>query len=423
MTELQVLSRVLNQNSLALLDNNNITSEYFITYPEEYQYIISHNQEYGNVPDKETFLSKFPEFQIIDVKETDQYLIDTFREEHLYSMTVPFVNKIAELIQTDSRTAVEYVQSELPKLIMNTNNSIGIDIIKDSKSRYEEYKDKSANHDKFFISTGFTELDEIIGGLSTSEELAVIFARTGQGKSWILIKMLQTAWKTGKRIALLEPEMSSNKTGYRFDTLNYNVPNSKLNKGQNIDNYNDYITELSTNETPFYILHPKDFKRNVTVSKLKTYCKSNNIDVLGIDGISYLQDERRQKGDNRSTALTNISEDLMDLSIELGIPVLIVCQSNRDGAKEEDTPDIENIRDSDGIAYNASLILSARQKDGGLQLSVKKNRNGRNGDTLLYWWDIDNGIFKYIPTGKSYSKDQEQIEKTKSEYSDGSEVF
>ena len=107
MTELQVLSRILNQNSLSLLENNNITSDYFIAYPEEYKFILSHVQKYGNVPDKETFLATFPEFQIIDVNESDEYLINTFSEEHLYALSVPFINKAAELLQSDSRAAME----------------------------------------------------------------------------------------------------------------------------------------------------------------------------------------------------------------------------------------------------------------------------------------------------------------------------
>ena len=417
MVELQVLSRILNQKSTAIIDDNNITADYFIAYPDEYDFIIKHKAEYGDVPDTETFLSHFPNFQLVDVRESDEYLVNTFNEEYLYTLSVPFINKTAELIQSDSRAALEYIQSELPKLLINNNRKIGNDIIKNSRDRFEEYESKKENQDQFFISTGFRELDNIIGGLSCSEELVVIFARTGVGKSWVLIKILQNAWKEGNRVALLEPEMSANKTGYRFDTLNSNFSNMKLLRGTEEAGYEDYITNLENNDTPFYILHPKDFGRKVSVSKLKSFCRSNHIDILGIDGISYLYDERKEKGDNRSTMLTNISEDLMDLSIELGIPVLVVCQSNREGAKEEDSPNIENIRDSDGIAYNASLIISAKQKDEGLQLSIKKNRNGKNGDSLIYTWDIDRGTFNYLPQHKDISP---QIEK---EYTDGTEVF
>lgn len=62
MVELQVLSKVLNDKSVSILELNNITPDYFITYPDEYQFIMEHYQKYGNVPDKETFIHKFPDF-------------------------------------------------------------------------------------------------------------------------------------------------------------------------------------------------------------------------------------------------------------------------------------------------------------------------------------------------------------------------
>jgi len=113
----------------------------------------------------------------------------------------------------------------------------------------------------------------------------------------------------------------------------------------------------------------------------------------------------------------------MDLSIELGIPIIVVCQSNREGAKEDDAPDLENIRDSDGIAYNASIVIAARQKGPGIELTIRKNRNGKSGDKLIYLWDIDKGVFKYIPNEEEERDNSEDIKKAKEDFQDGSEVF
>ena len=422
MVELQILSRVIRDRNASILTLNGITEEYFITYGEEYSYIMEHLKNYGNVPDKETFLSKFPNFALLDVTETDAYLVETFNEEHLYSLTVPVINKLAEIIQTDSRAAVEYLQSQLPFLSQN-NVVIGKDIISGADERFQEWESRKADKDKFSIPTGFKELDEITGGWQRGEEFAVIFARTGQGKSWVLIKTLEHAWKIGMRVGLIEPEMSAIKTGYRFDTLSANISNTDLMRGQNIDDYDEYIENLKKNQTPFFVASPKDFRRNITVSKIRAFIESNKIDILGIDGISYLKDERMQRGDNRTTGLTNISEDLMDLSIDLKIPIIVVCQSNREGAKEDDAPDLENIRDSDGIAYNASSVIAIRQKGPGLEFSIRKNRNGRNGDKLIYLWDIDKGTFQYIPNDDSSRDNSEEIEKAREEFKSGKEVF
>lgn len=435
MVELQILSKILNDRSTSILTLNNITDDYFLTYQSEYEFIKDHIQKYGNVPDKTTFLSKFPEFTIVDVAETEQYLVDTFNEEYLYSKAVPVVNKMAELMQTNSTDAVEYLLSQLDTLRVRSA-VVGVDIISKARKRYEEWQEMKDNPEKFQISTGFDHLDKVIGGWRRGEELVVIFARTGVGKSWLLIKSLQHAWRSGYKVGLIEPEMSASKTGYRFDTLYGHLSNRSMVRGEELEDYDKYIQELETRQTPFFVASPKEFSRKITVSKLRSFIQSNNIDILGIDGISYLTDERAKRGDNRTTQLTNISEDLMDLSIELGVPIIVVAQSNREGAKDDEAPGLENIRDSDGIAYNCSIALSARQKDSKIEINVKKNRNGVTGSKLSYLWDIDTGKFTFVededsedehsrPSADNAEKGDTPPWSNQSapEYKDGTEVF
>ncbi len=407
MTEVQIISRILEQKSTAILTVNGITKDYFTVYTEELDFILDHKAEYNNVPDMETFLAKFQDFDILQVTESDKYLVDTLSETYNYHQLVSVINKAADLIQTDSWDAVNYVREQLPNLIKQAM-PVGVDIISNARDRLIAWEDMKLNPDKHLIPTGFQQLDDSIGGFNRGEELVVIFARTGQGKSWVMIKMLEHIWKMGMRVGLIEPEMSANKTGYRFDSLHGHVSNRSLTKGRDAEGYADYIEKLGKLETPFFVAHPRDFKRRITVSKLKSFVEANKLDVLAIDGISYLTDERATRGDSRTTQLTNISEDLMDLSIELGVPVLIVAQSNRLGSQTEELS-IENIRDSDGISYNASLILAVQQKDPGLILSVKKNRNGENGAKLSYLWDIDVGKFTFVPDDESSEEETETV--------------
>ena len=48
----------------------------FLNYEEEFEYIENFYKEYGKVPDKETFLNQFPDFNLIEVAESDKYLLD-----------------------------------------------------------------------------------------------------------------------------------------------------------------------------------------------------------------------------------------------------------------------------------------------------------------------------------------------------------
>lgn len=422
MTEVQILSKVLSSGNPSIILDNNLLEEYFPNYQEEYRFIMNHYLEYGNPPDVETFLDKFEEFDLVDVKEDDSYLVDAIKEENFFSKLSPVINRVADIAPADSYGAVDYLISVIPSLLQDKKKA-GVDIISAAEDRYYEWVERnSGSKESFFIPTGFKELDDEIGGFSRGEELVVLLARTGNGKTWVMMKMLESAWTSGFRVGLIEPEMSYNRVGYRFDTLNSHLSNSRMIRGGDIDGYKEHIEALRHKSVPFIVATPKDFSNKVTVSKLRNFCILNKLDMLAVDGISYLKDDRAVRGDNKSTALTNISEDLMSLSVELKMPILVVAQSNRGGTMYTNGPEVENIRDSDGISFNASLIISVIKKDPGIIMSTKKSRNGETGDDKTYIWDADKGTFKFVPTCGS-TRSADQVEAQRRRYKDSQEVF
>lgn len=420
MVSLQIISKILATKDSSILEDNLLTRDYFVGYENEYDFLVQHEKDYGDVPDKATFLSKFPDVELVEVTESDKYLVDTIREEYLYYKSVPVVQKIAELLKTDSNAAAEYMIHAVKEL-QPTYRLGGTDIISQAEERYKQFKDRKENQDEWFFTTGFEELDDLIHGIQREEELFVIFARTNQGKSWVLEKICTHIWEIGFNVGYISPEMGANSVGYRFDTLHQNFSNRGLMWGKDdIDEeeYLKYINTLKTTKNQFVVATPVDFDRKITITKLRNWVKENKLDILAIDGIKYLSDERYKRGDNLTTSLTNISEDLMALSIELHVPVLVVVQSNRSGVVAEDedeTPDLESIRDSDGISHNASKVLSLRQtKDGVLKMGIKKSRFGSVGGKLNYQWDIDEGSFEFIPS----EDDAEPVERTEKKVRD-----
>lgn len=417
MIQLQVLSKIIQSGNFNIVDDNMLNESYFPGYEEEFNFIQNHVKEYGNVPDKATFLGKFPEIELVEVTETDRYLVSALREENLYYRAVPIIQNSAKLFQADSNEAVEYLMNAIKTLQPNYDLG-GTNIIADAKERYDQYVERKDHQEDWYFTSGFEELDDLIHGIQREEELFVIFARTNQGKSWVLEKMCTHVWELGFNVGYISPEMSASSVGYRFDTLFRNFSNKALMWGkEEVSDYEDYINSLAENEHKFIVSTPHDFNKKITVTKLKNWIMQYKLDAIFIDGITYLTDERFKRGDTKTTILTNISEDLMSLSMELHVPVLVVVQANRTGVVDKDaegTPDLESIRDSDGISHNASKVLSIRQKDNVLEMGIKKQRFGAVGGKLLYAWDIDTGKFEHIP---SYD-DAERPEKTESKVVD-----
>lgn len=432
MIQLQILSKVLQTGSNAIIEDNLLTEDYFLGYEEEYKFIQEHLQTYGNVPDKATFLSKFPEFEFVEVAETDRYLVDTIREEFLYQKSVPVLQKMAELLKTDSNAAAEYLSAQMDVLRPSYGLG-GTDIVARANDRFEAFRERKNNPKEWYFESGFPELDEITNGIQREEELFVIFARTNQGKSWILEKMCAHVWGLGFNVGYFSPEMSANSVGFRFDTLTNHYANRALmTGGSDIDEqtYQEYTTNLKQHNNRFMVATPKDFGNSLTVSKLKNWVRQYKLDLVAIDGIKYMTDERGRRGDNVTTSLTNISEDLMAMSVELGVPVLVVVQANRTGVVQDEdngTPELESIRDSDGISHNASKVISIRQKKNNvLEIGIKKSRFGAVGGKLNYVWDINTGDFKFIPAtddAEPKERTRKKVDETSKKYKSSEDVF
>ena len=419
MVEVQILSKILQTKSMSIIIDNELNEDYFNSYKEQFDFIQNHFRNYGTVPDKETFLYEFPEFEIIDVEESNQFMVDTIREEYVYSKTVPIINNVADKMKKNSYDAVKYLQGQieyLSELVSSKNPPL--DLIKTAQSRLEKWEEKKEDSSHFYIPTGFQELDELLGGWDREGELAVILMRTSQGKSWLLQNSLIHAWKIGKRVGMYEPEMSSIKTGYRFDTLYGHFSNSAINKGEDAPGYESYIDELKNKDNPFYLIPSTE---HLDVPGIKKFIQDNKIEIMGIDGISYLSDYRASRYDSLSTSLTHIAEDLMAISIELKVPILTVVQSNRGderGRVANKFPDLFNVRDSDGISYNSTLVISGYHENNTMHLKITKSRGSEDNKTIVYYWNIDKGEFRYVPDNQSDEEDEDTIEDVRREYED-----
>ena len=416
----QIISKVLATHSLSIIEENSLDIDYFTGYETEYDFILKHTKDYGNVPDSLTFLEKFPNFELAEVTESDTYLVDKIREEHLFMQSVPILKKTSELLQTDSNAAAEYLATQIKMLEPNYHLG-GTDIVAQADKRFEQFQERKNRPENWFFESGFKELDDIIKGIQRDEELFVIVARTNQGKSWVLEKMCAHVWQTGFNVGYFSPEMTANSIGFRFDTLVNHYKNRSLLWGNNdIDEteYQNYVQDLKNKQNKFIVATPADFGNKLTVSKLKNWVKQYKLNMVAIDGITYISDERGARNDNKTTSLTNISEDLMALSVEMHIPILVVVQANRSGVIEDNdgTPELESIRDSDGIAHNASKVIAIRQKkDSILEIGIKKNRNGSVGGKLNYQWNIDTGDFTWVPSyddAKSKEDNATDVKKT-----------
>lgn len=404
MIQLQVLNRVLEDRSLSLLNNNGITAEYFTDYFPEYDFITEHYKKYGNVPDDVTVLEHFEGFELLNVLESDTYLVEKIREEHLYNEMVPILNQAAEDMQTDSTLAVSNILPKLEKLLETSKFVGGVDLVETAYERFNWAMDLAEKSgDLLGIPTGFELLDDVLGGMLPGEDLIVIVGRPGQGKSWTIDKMMANAWKLGNDVLLYSGEMSEYQVGARIDTLLSNVSINSITKGiwndRQLDIYEDHIEAMKTADNSLVVVTPTMLGgRNMTPAILDSMIQRYKPQVVGIDQLS-LMNESVPSREQKRIQYANITMDLYKLSAKYGIPIILNVQAGR-AAKDSgaDIIQLEHIAESDGVGQNASRVITMKRDEanGSLELSVVKNRYGEDNKTIEYLWDINTGTYTLV---------------------------
>lgn len=408
------ICKLLDQGSLDEYREQGLSAVMFLTCREKVEFIEKHYAQYKQMPDKLIFLEKFKDFQMLDVAESTEYLATRIKEAYLYTQMVPLMQKASDLLREDSMEALDYIKGEIENIQKETPitaNRGGTDIISTAKDRLSSYLKRCELKGLMGIPTGLSQLDDLTNGWLWGEELVIITGRTNVGKSWIAEYFGTVAWNAGYKVLQYSGEMSVEMLGFRFDTLNKHFSNMGLLNGSGVlgnkpdtdggkllrGDYENYISQLSQ-KSGYVVVTPDDFHgRKPTVDELEVLAKKIEADLIIIDQLSLMTDQRR--ADTPRIAYTNISEDAFLMSKRLKKPVIMLAQANRESVKNKkkgQTPELHDLAESDGVAQNATRVIALSVLDGILKLAIKKNRYGINNRDVLVLWDINNGYIKPV---------------------------
>ena len=395
MVQLQVLNKILTTKDFSLIKINNFDASYFSTYKDEFKFIRNHYEKYGNVPDKETFVQQFPDFDFIDVADSDRYLVDALVEDKNTHVLAETFNKVREAVSNNNVGLAMSIYTESMQKLQKAKVLEAVDIIHDT-SRYSMYMDKMNDYNKHYIPTGYKELDDLLGGWDRNEDVATICARTGIGKTWFVLKSASVACEAGFRVGVYSGEMSENAVGYRTDTIMSHISNFGMLHGDaTIEvEYKKFLNQLSSNDDRhMWVLTPQKLGGFATVNDLEMFVDKYNLDILFIDQYSLMEDARHAKQTNEQIA--NISKDVKNLQVKKRIPIITVAQQNR---SENDSHNTTQIGLSDRIGQDSSVVLFLDFKDGISTIELNKARNCTTGKKLRYITDINHGVWEYAPT-------------------------
>jgi len=267
------------------------------------------------------------------------------------------------------------------------------DILSDTFERLDELSKFQGNMRG--VSTGFNDLDKLLGGLQKSD-LIVLAARPSMGKTSLALDIARNvAIMSNQSVGLFSLEMSKDQLADRLlaSLANINLWNFR-NGRLNHDDYSRIQHAMgSLSEAPLYI----DDAGSVNMLQIRAMARrlqaSKGLSLIVIDYLQLMEPMNRFASPVQQ--VTENSRSLKMLAKELNVPVLVLSQLSR--AVESRVPQIPrlaDLRESGAIEQDADVVIMIYREDKYNENSLNKNiakiliekhRNGPTGGLDLYF--------------------------------------
>src|SRR5580693_4679464 len=246
------------------------------------------------------------------------------------------------------------------------------------------------------ISTGFTKLDEMTGGLHAGE-LIILAARPSMGKTALALNI---CWHVASRllqpVAIFSLEMSQESLLTRMLCAAARVDSQRFRAGYLNEQERQKLRAAANQmvEAPLFIDDTAGANLMDMHAKLRKLKQQQG--SIGMVVVDYLQlMSIRGRTENRNQEVSQLSRGLKLMSKELGCPFLVLSQLSRatETRVGDHRPQLSDLRESGSIEQDADLVgfifreeVYKRDREdlrGVAELILAKQRNGPVGKVDL----------------------------------------
>jgi replicative DNA helicase len=204
---------------------------------------------------------------------------------------------------------------------------------------------KNEAEDKLFnapVSSGFTMLDELLGGGFKKGELIILSAPTKQGKTTLAQTMSWNMAKSGKTTLWFTMEMSWQELTKKFMAMDETLKNDRI-----------------PSHTPIHYPMQNCYsggqlQLNWLRETISEAIRTSQTEFVVIDHLHFLL-PLKDFNTNTSFLIGGIVREIKKMAVELQIPIMLIAHTTK--LDIEKTPDINSIRDSSFIAQESDFTM------------------------------------------------------------------
>ena len=389
--EHRLVSKVIRDRDLIPALERGVQDVWFLDEDNRkvWQFVHKHYGEYSEVPTGTTVKDHYPNYKILDVEDSIDYLLDTMVEFRRRLLTRQGLEDAVEQLQENDHEAA-LLAMEKTISVVNEQGIQGtheVDLSKNTEQRYADYQ-ALQNSTFLGIPTGFEKIDEATAGLQGGQ-LITIIAPPKTGKSQIALQIAINVHRLGKTPMFQSFEMNNHEQQQRHDAMRGHISHGRLRRGKLLpeeeSRYIDMLNEMEK-EHPFHLV---DAVNGITVSALAAKIEQTKPDIVFVDGVYLMLDENTGEM-NTPQAITNITRALKRLSQRIDKPIVITTQTLLWKMKAGKVT-------ADSIGYSSSFFqdsdvilgLEPVEEDEEIRLlKIVQSRNCPPSETAITWrWE------------------------------------
>lgn len=255
--------------------------------------------------------------------------------------------------------ATERLSQEIQGNILTESEVRLSDVLGDIANEVEEKQRDQQNGKAVRVPTGFQSLDWYTYQGFGPGQLVILAARPSVGKTALMLKFAKSAALAGVPSCIFSVEMTNGELGQRaLYSTGMVSPQELISGNVEWDKFNTATSQIAG--LPIYINdHSRDVNEiisRIMINVRRGRCKIAFIDYLG------LLDSGKDGRTPLTQSLGYITGALKVAAKRAKIPIVLLCQLNREMAKENRAPQLYDLRDSGAIEQDADIVLMLSQK-------------------------------------------------------------
>jgi replicative DNA helicase len=288
------------------------------------------------------------------------YFITRVRESYVQREVISTCLKSTELAYQEE-SKVEDFTYEMNKILSIRNATQTMKTLtqaaNDTLEQIERIKSGKATAEDLGLTWAWPAWDDKFGP-KIPGQMIVVGARPGMGKSTVLRQDALHVSKKYGHTAIFSREMPVGDLPPLFAQTMCGISWKNLLRGKlHPREVEDFIRAVQAVRALRNLhIYDRDKTLSQLMARVKAAAQILDLKYLGVD---YLQryDPQQERGETRDMALGRITGAMKDLAIDLKIPVLLLCQINREVEREHREPVISDLRESGNIEQDADRVI------------------------------------------------------------------